>query len=67
MTRKRIIERTLKAISHLPREKEQEISDFMAKRYEEQRLSKGIQKSATDSTAFDFLHDEEDLYTEPQI
>lgn len=51
-------------------EKAEEISDFadfVAKRYEEQLLSQGVQKLAADSEVFDFLHDEEDLYTETKI
>lgn len=66
MTRQRIIERTLKALSQLPTEKAEEISDFadfVAKRYEEQLLSQGIQKLVADSEVFNFLRDEEDLYT----
>ncbi len=60
----------MKAINQLPEEKAEEISDFaefMMKQYEEQQLSKGIQRVAASSTAFDFLNDEEDLYTEADI
>ncbi len=66
MTRQTIIERTIKAINQLPEEKAEEISDFadfISKRYEEYQLSKGIQKLTSDSTAFAFLNDEEDLYS----
>ena len=70
MTRQAIIERTLKAINQLPEEKAEEISDFaefMMKQYEEQQLSKGIQQLTTSSQAFDFLNNEEDLYTEDDL
>jgi hypothetical protein len=70
MTRQAIIERTLKAINHLPEEKAEEISDFaefMMKQYEEQQLTKGIQRLSANSQAFDFLDDEEDLYTENDL
>jgi uncharacterized membrane-anchored protein YjiN (DUF445 family) len=70
MTRQAIIERTLKAINQLPEEKAEEISDFaefMMKQYEEQQLSKGIQRLTVGSQAFDFLNDEEDLYTEADL
>ena len=70
MTRQAIIERTLKAINQLPEEKAEEISDFaefMMKQYEEQQLSKGIQRLTANSQAFDFLNDEEDLYTEEDL
>jgi response regulator of citrate/malate metabolism len=70
MTRQAIIERTLKAINQLPEEKAEEISDFaefMMKQYEEQQLSKGIQRLTTNSQVFDFLNAEEDLYTEGDL
>ena len=66
MTRKAIIERTVKVISQLPEDKAREISDFadfVIKRYEEMQLSEGIQKLTTESNAFDFLNEEEDLYS----
>ncbi len=66
MTRQAIIERTLKAINQLPEDKAEEISDFadfVSKRYEEQLLSSGVTKIATDSKSFDFLKDEEEIYT----
>ncbi|GAA4469141.1 hypothetical protein GCM10023189_55640 [Nibrella saemangeumensis] len=70
MTRQAIIERTLKAINQLPEEKAEEISDFaefMMRQYEEQQISKGIQWLTANSQAFDFLNDEEDLYTEEDL
>ncbi len=70
MTRKAIIERTLKAINQLPEEKAEEISDFaefVMKQYEEQQLSKGIQRLTASSQTFEFLNDEEDLYTEEDL
>ena len=66
MTRQVIIERTLKAINQLPEEKAAEISDFadfIIKRYEEHRLTEGIQQLTSGSEAFDFLNSEEDLYS----
>lgn len=70
MTRQAIIERTLNAINQLPEEKAEEISDFaefMIKQYEEQKLTKGIQRMTFNSQAFDFLKNEEDLYTENDL
>lgn len=64
--KREIIERTLKIIDQLPEDKAAEISDFadfVFKRYEEQRLTTGIQKMVSESQAFDFLNNEEDLYT----
>ncbi len=50
----------------LPEDKAEEISvfaDFLIKRYEDDKLTKGIQKLALESQAFDFLNDEDDIYT----
>ena len=66
MSRKAIIERTIKVINQLPEDKAQEISDFadfVSKRYEEHQLTQGIQKLIANSKTFDFLNDEEDLYS----
>ncbi len=66
MTRQAIIERTIKAINQLPDDKAEAISDFadfITKRYEEYLLTQGIQKLTVDSKAFDFLNNEEDLYS----
>ncbi len=70
MTRQAIIERTLNAINRLPSDKAEEISDFadfVIKRYEEDRLTEGIQVLTSNSQAFDFLNDEEDLYSEADL
>lgn len=66
MNKQAIIERTIKAIQGLPVEKAEEISDFadfIVKRYEEQSLIQGIQKLTSDSVSFQFLHDEEEVYS----
>ena len=70
MTRQAIIERTLRAISQLPEEKAEEIStfaEFVMKQYEEHQLTQGLQKIAAQSSAFDFLSEEDDLYTEADL
>ncbi len=66
MTRQAIIERTVEVINRLPDEKATEISDFaeyIMMKYEEQSLLLNIQQLVSDSDAFDFLRDEEDLYS----
>jgi antirestriction protein len=66
MSKEAIIERTIKAINQLPENKAEEISDFadfIMKRYEEDQLIKGIQNMTSSSQAFDFLHNEEELYS----
>jgi hypothetical protein len=70
MTRQAIIERTLKAINQLPEDKAKEISefaDFLAKRHEEEVLTQSIQKLTSTGRSFDFLNDEEDLYSEADL
>ena len=66
MTRQAIIERTIKAINQLPEDKAEEISDFadfVIKKFEDNRITESIQQLASNSKAFDFLNDEEDLYS----
>lgn len=66
MTRQLIIERTLRVINQLPEDKAAEISDFadfVFKRYEEHLLTSGIQKVVSKSQAFNFLHNEEEIYS----
>jgi hypothetical protein len=62
MTRRLIIERTVNAINQLPEDKAVEISDFaefIIKRFEEQRLTEGIQNLTSNSQSFSFLAEEE--------
>ncbi len=66
MNRQLIIERTVKAINQLPEEKAEEISDFadfITKRYEENRLTDGIQSVVSKSETFQFLNEDEELYS----
>jgi hypothetical protein len=66
MTKQIIIERTLKAINQLPEDKAEEISDFadfVFKRYEEHELTNVIQKLTSESQTFDFLNNEDDIYS----
>ena len=70
MTRQLIIDRTVKPINQLPEDKAEEISnsaDFVIKRYEEQKLTEGIQQLASESQTFEFLNKEEDLYSEADL
>ena len=66
MTRQLIIERTIKAINQLPEDKAEEISDFaefIMKRHDENTMTEGIKHMTSNSQAFDFLKNEEDLYS----
>jgi hypothetical protein len=66
MTRESIIEKTVNAMSQLSLEKAVEISDFadfMLKKYEESLLSNGLTKIVAEGKAYQFLEEEEEIYT----
>jgi hypothetical protein len=66
MTKQAIIERTINAINQLPEDKAEEISDFadfIMKKFEENRLAKGIQQILSESETFNFLNEEKELYS----
>jgi hypothetical protein len=61
-----IIQHTVQVVSKLPIEKAQEVSDFadfIFKKQEEELLQKGIQQIVSTGKPYEFLKDEEDLYT----
>ncbi len=65
MTKQILIEQTLKIFNQLPEDKVEEISDFadfILKKYEDSLLIKNIEKVTSESNAFNFLHEEEELY-----
>ncbi|WP_181305055.1 hypothetical protein [Rufibacter sp. XAAS-G3-1] len=67
MTREVLIQRTIDNLSKLPDQKLKEVSDFaefLLSKLEDSLLTEGIQKLAMDSKAFQFLEEEEELYTE---
>lgn len=66
MPRQEIIERTLAALSKLPADKAEQVADFAAyvlMKHEDRVLNEGIMTMAMEPGPFDFLQDEEDLYT----
>ena len=66
MNRDTLIKQTLKNLSKLPQDKVREISDFadfIMKKHEEETLQEGIEKLISHSKSFDFLNEEEDLYS----
>jgi hypothetical protein len=66
MGKETLIKRTLKTLSRLPHDKVKEVSDFadfILKKQEEESLQKGMEILISESNAFYFLKDEEDLYT----
>jgi len=70
MTKEAIIEKTIKTLNILPSEKAEEIADFadfILKKHEEYILQKGIYKLTEDSGTFNFLNEEEVLYSVKDI
>ena len=70
MIREALINRTVKTLSKLSNEKVKEVSDFteyIFKKYDEEMMQKGIEKLVSNSNAFQFLKDEEDLYSAKNI
>ena len=66
MTKQILIDRTIKVINELPQDKAAEISDFaefVFKRHEENELINGIQNMVPKSHAFEFLNNEEEIYS----
>lgn len=66
MLRSTLINQTVNNLSKLPDEKIAEVSDyieFILKKHEERILQKGIQQLTSKSKSYQFLEEEEDLYT----
>jgi uncharacterized membrane-anchored protein YjiN (DUF445 family) len=70
MNKQSIIERTVEVINRLPENKAEEISDFadfVIRRYEDNKLNEELQLVISNSKTFEFLHHDEDLYSEADI
>ena len=66
MTRETLIKKTIDNLAKLPDQKLKEVSDFaefLLNRIENQLTTEGIQKLVTDSKAFKFLEEDDDIYT----
>lgn len=66
MSKQALINKTVSALEKLPHEKVGEIADYidyLLKKYEEEYLQKGIEELVSDSKSFEFLAQEQDLYT----
>lgn len=66
MTRDALINKTIENLAKLPDTKLKEVSDFaefLLSKIDSQLMTEGIQKIVSDSKAFRFLEDEEDLYS----
>ena len=65
MTRETLIKKTIDNLSKLPDHKLKQVSDFtdfLLNRIENQLMTEGLQELVSDSKAFNYLKDEEDLY-----
>lgn len=66
MTRAALIEKTIENLNRLPDQKLKTVSDFtefLINNIENQLLTEGIQKLTSESKAYQFLMEEEDIYT----
>ena len=66
MSKQELINRTLEIVSKLPSEKIQEVkdfADFILKKLDDETLQKGLKELVSKSKSYEFLNDEEDLYT----
>jgi hypothetical protein len=66
MSREILLKKTIDSLAKLPDQSLLEVSDFaefLLHKIEDQILTEGIQKLTSESKAFDFLKEEEDLYT----
>ena len=66
MNRQVLIDKTMNKISILPDMKIKEVNDFadfLLSKIDDKIIQEGIQQMVSDSKSFDYLKDEEDLYT----
>ena len=66
MQRTTLINNTVNNLSKLPDDKVKEVSDyadFILKKYEEEVLQEGMSQLVSNSKAYKFLEEDEDLYT----
>ena len=66
MTKELLIKKTIKTLSRLPQDKIREVSDFaefIMKKNDGEILQKGIESLVDKSKAYDFLQEEENLYS----
>ncbi len=66
MTKQEVIKKTLVVLDKLPLEKIQEVNDFadfILKKLENETIQLGIQKLVEKGKTYEFLKEEEDIYT----
>ena len=70
MSKEELINNTIATLSKLPQDKVQEIadfSDFLLRKLEDQSFNQGIMDMASKAQSYQFLEEEEDLYTVQDI
>jgi len=70
MTKEALIKKTVENISKLPEQKLKEVADFtefLLYKTQDRILTEGIQKLISGSESFNFLEDEEDLYSKDDL
>ena len=70
MTKQMLISKTINNLSKLPENRIKEISEyaeFLLRNIDEKITTEGIQKLVSDSKSFEFLKEEEDLYTRDDL
>lgn len=66
MSKQELIEKTIAALQKLPADKVAEISDFadfILQRNEDRQITEVIAQLSKQSKSYEFLNDDEDLYT----
>ncbi len=66
MNKDAIIKKTIQTLNRLPIEKVNEVhdyDDYLLAKLEDNIVNEGIRELSSTTTAFDYLNDEEDLYT----
>ena len=66
MTRQLLIKKTIDHLSKLPDQRVKEVCDFaefLLSKIDDALLNKGIRKLTTDAKSFQFLEEEEELYS----
>ena len=66
MEKEKLINKTIDTLSQLPQDRVREVNDYadyILKKYEEEILQKGVEQIISDSKSFEFLKDEEELYS----
>jgi len=64
--KEKLINKTIDTLSQLPQDRVREVNDYadyILKKYEEEILQKGVEQIISDSKSFEFLKDEEELYS----